>query len=251
MIRIIFIVCAAYFVSGCAQTMKIKANPTAGQQIVYENGKELIVSKKVSALAVASLTRTIKSNQRPRFIITYFNGASVPLNLSTENILATFNGYKAKIYTYEELVEEIESNRRSQALSAALVGASQMMNASGTQYHSGSYNTNYYGSGGSGYGYGTYSGTTYDPTAAAQAQAVIQSQTMSNINSANTSAANALNELDRVILRAQTVMPQQYHGGYIVLQKLPVNKTENKLSLVINTDNESHTFNYIIETLEN
>lgn len=251
MVRIIFVVYVACFISGCAQTMKIKANPAAGQQIVYENGKELIVSKKVSAFAVASLTGTIKSNQRPKFIITYFNGASVPLNFSTENISAIFNGDKARIYTFEELVEEIESNRRSQAISAALVGASQIMNASsGTQYHSGSFNTNYYSSGGSGYGYGTYSGTTYDPTAAAQAQAVIKSQTMSNINSSNAYAANALNEIDRTILRAHTVMPQQFHGGYIVLQKLQLQGSENKLNIVISIDNESHVFDYIITTLE-
>ena len=248
MARILFaVIVASFCIGGCAQTMKIKANPTASQRILYENGKEVLVSQKKSMLAVAALSGVIKSNQRPKFIITYFNGTSFPINFSTENISAIINGLQVKIFTFDELVEEIERNRRSQALTAALVGASQTMNASsGKQYHSGSYNTNYYGSGGSGYGYGTYSGTTYDPAASAQAQAVIQAQTMSNINNANAAASNSLSEIERTILRKQTVMPQNWHGGYVVLQKLPLHELNNKLNILISIDDETHMFEYNI-----
>ncbi|MCM2358112.1 MAG: hypothetical protein NDI77_08180 [Geobacteraceae bacterium] len=248
MFRLLFaLIVAGFCINGCAQTMKIKANPTAGQRSIYENGKELLVSQKKSLLAVAPLTGATKSNQRPKFIISYFNGASIPLNFSTENIAAVLNGLQIKIFTFEELAEEIERNRRSQALTAALVGASQMINASsGMQYHSGSYNTSYYGSGGAGYGYGTYSGTTYDSTAAAQAQAVIQAQTMSNINNANATASNALSDIERTILKKQTVMPQNWHGGYVALQRLPLRESENKLTIVIKVDDENHVFEYEI-----
>lgn len=237
---IILLLCTA-----CSTSATLRATPAANQNVIYEKGSEVLLSRNKSIVAVAAVSNIYNNKEMPSFVITYYNGTSSPLNFSTENISAMINGHFVKVLTIEDMASIMEKQRRSEALTAALIGASQMINsASGMQYHSGTFDSNYYGSYGSGYVSGNYSGTTYDPAAAAQAQAIIQSQTNASIESINAAASNRVNEMRGSYLLHQTVMPNEWYGGRITLDRLRLDKENNELIIVINAGNEVHIFQY-------
>lgn len=240
------IVCLA--LSGCASTLRVQ--PVAGpdQQTMYIDGTEAIVSKKRSVVAVRPSSNTYTSEQRPTFIVSVFNGTEKPIVFSTEDITASAAGTLLKVFSYDELVAEVENQRNRAVVAAALSAMAQSMIAAqaGNQYTYGSYNTNYYSSQGySGYGYGTYSAYTYNPAAAVQAQAAANTQAIQNLEYINASADAALSDLRRKILKKKTVLPNEWHGGYFKLQQAPIPEISNSILLKILFGDEAHSFEFM------
>ena len=113
----------------------------------------------------------------------------------------------------------------------------------GRSYTHGTYSTNSYGSRGyAGSSYGTYSGYTYDPAAAAQAQAAANAQTAQSFQNLNAAANAAVSDLSRTILKKETVTPNEWHGGYIRLQQ-PA-ELSNTISLMVTFGGEEHSFQF-------
>ncbi|MBI4799771.1 MAG: hypothetical protein HY794_13795 [Desulfarculus sp.] len=214
---------------------------------MFKDGTEAIISGKRSIVAVRPSANTYTSRQRPTFIVSVFNRADKPIVFSTEDISASVAGSPLKVFTYDELVAEIEKQRKMAAIAAALAGASQAMNAAqaGTQYHYGSYNTSYYGGSGNYVsGYGTYSGYTYNPAAAAQAQAAANAQMTENLSNINASANVALSDLGRTILKKESVLPHAWYGGLVEVQQTPVPDSSNIIYLKVIFDDEEHNFEF-------
>lgn len=131
-------------------------------------------------------------------------------------------------------------------MAVALNGAAQSINAAnaGNTYHSGTYNTSYYGNntGYIGSGYGSYSGYSYNPAASFQAQAAVNAQTQASMANIEAQTANSLNELSATILKKSTVFPQSIYGGYITLEKLPAPETTSEIVIKISFAGEEHEF---------
>ena len=214
---------------------------------MYKDGTEVILSKKRSVVAIRPSANTYRSEQRPTFVVSVLNTTDRPITFSTENIVASVGGAPLKVFTYEELVAEVESQRTWAVIGAALSGAAASMNAAqaGNRYTYGTYNTNYYGSRGYyGSGFGTYSAHTYDSGAAAQAQAAANAQTTLNLQNISASAETALSGLSRTILKKETIMPNGWHGGYVRIQKPPVPERANTVSITVVLDGEDHYFQF-------
>lgn len=239
------LVCLA--LSGCASTIRVQPIAGPDQQTMYKDGTEAIISKKRSVVAVRPSTNTYTSEQRPTFVVSVLNGTDKPIVFSTENITASASGSALKVFSYDELVAEVENQRKWAAVAAALSGVAQSMSAAqaGNQYTYGSYNTNYYGNRGySGYGYGTYSAYTYNPAAAAQAQAAANAQMNQNFENINSSANAALADLSRTILKKETVLPNEWHGGFVKLQQAPPPEISNSILLKVLFGDEEHSFEF-------
>lgn len=231
-------------------SFRVQSMVATDQHTAYNDGTEAIISKKeTSIIAMRPRIETYQPDYQPslQFVVSVYNGSGKPIVFSTENVSASVADTQIKVFSYEEIVAQIEAQRRSMALSAALLGASQMVNArsAGTQYQYGTYNT---GGGGT----GTYYGYSYNPAAVAQAQAMANMQTMQNINVINSSANGALSEANNTLLKKQTVPNNVWYGGQITLGKLPLTASSKELTinLKVSFENEEHLFKFTLTKIE-
>ncbi len=235
--------------SGCATQMKLYPVKLEKQSSMYQKGSKVVISKKKNIIAIKA-KEYFFSSERPTLVVSVYNATEQPFDFSTESISATIEGKPIRIFTYQELAKEIEDQRRSAAIAAALAGFSQVLAAStpSTQYHSGTVNSTYTGSGYTGYGTGTYSGytTTYNPASTLQAQTLANAQMMQNMTLINQSANSSLNELENIILRKETVRPGTWFGGNIKLDRLPVSEDQKEILVGLNIENDVHQFKFIV-----
>lgn len=248
---------------GCSTPLLMKGVPQSGQQVVYKDGQESLVSEMQNVVVVSPSPERFESNKRPTFVVSVLNRGKEALVFSTESIQVTHNKKSLKVLTYAELKEEIESNRNLTAMLTALSGALRSASATGYTYNSGSYSTNYtgnyntYGNYGSTYGSysgtgtGYYSGYTYDPAKAEAQRAAIQSETNQQIDNINTNANSALQELKQTILKKETVFPGNWHGGYIKAELLELNeKEDNTVEMTVKLNEELHRFIFTVEKIK-
>lgn len=230
---------------GCASTLKLDPVASEDQQEVFQEGTEMIISSKTSVVAIRPSTNTYTSSLRPSLVVSVINRTNEQHVFSTENIEVFVNGESVKIYTYDELVAEIKRQQAWAAVAVALNGAAQSINAAnaGRTYHSGTYNSSYFGNNAfSGSGYGSYSGYSYNSAASIQAQATINAQTQASMANIQAQTTNSLNDLSATILKKTTVFPQGTHGGYITLDKLPAPDEVNNVIAKVTFAGEVHEF---------
>ena len=154
-----------------------------------------------------------------------------------------------KVFSYQELEEEENSRQAMQAFAAALSGIGRSMQAAnaGYSYDSGTYNS--YG----GYGnntYGSYSGYSYDPYAAQAAQSAAQAQTDADFARIKATGEQNMAELQRTILKMQTVAPGQWYGGTVVVQMPDPEDTAVPVTVRVNVGSETHEFIYRYEKVK-
>lgn len=101
------IVCFA--LSGCTSTLRVQPVAAPDQQIMYKDGTEAIISKKRSVVAVRPSKNTYTSEQQPTFVVSVLNGTDKPIVFSTEDITASATGAQLKVFSYDELVTEVEN----------------------------------------------------------------------------------------------------------------------------------------------
>ena len=151
---------------------------------------------------------------------------------------------KLHIFNHAELVDEVESRRRTAMVLTAISGAAGAMSASQAGYSqtTGSYTRS------SAYGNssGTYTATTYNPAMAQAAADANSYRTASNMASIEDQAQLALSRLQNDIIKDHTLMPGEWHGGVLVLdapEKSQSNAAE--YAITIRYDGEEHAFSVI------
>ncbi len=157
-IAVLLLASSALF-TGCASILKIDPQALEGQHEIYQDGVEVVLSSKISVVAIRPSTKTYTSDGRPTIIVSVLNGTEKPFNFSTENIQVHVDGIPHKVFTYDELVAEVERGQAWAAVAAAFSGAVDSMNAAnaGYSYNSGTTNAYAYDS----YSYGAYGSGTY------------------------------------------------------------------------------------------
>jgi len=241
--RTIVMLVMVFLSTGCATKYNISPKKTNNQHSIYKEGQPTLISNKKHLVSVRGLMNNYTSNKRAKFVISVKNKGSNKFNFSTDNITIKTDDKNLKVHSYKELVAEAKQRRQSLALAAALggIGRTMQANQAGYKYHSGNVNTNFYNSNGyRGRASSTYSGYTYDSYENFQAQMQANQQTINDINRIKRSTERQLNKLSNTILKKETIFPSQTHGGYIVVEPLPVPKDKTILSVDVNIDNEVH-----------
>lgn len=230
---------------GCASTLKLDPRALDGQQEVYQEGVEAIISSKKALVAIRPSANTYSSEIRPTIVVTVLNGTEETFNFSTEDVHVFVDGVPHKVFTYDELVAEVKRQQAWAAFAAALNGAAQSMNAANAGYthNSGSYNASAYDNyGNRAYGYGTYSGYTYNATAAQQAQATANAQTQANMQAIRNQTEQSLSALSTTMLKKTTVLPHVWHGGYLTIEKIQNIDQQHEIRVVVMVAGEEHEF---------
>lgn len=243
--KLFFMFSTAILLQGCASTLKMEPQALDGQQEIFQEGIESVISAKESLVAVRSSSKTYSSEHRPTFVISVLNGTDTPFNFSTEDVKVYVDEIPHKVFTYDELVAEVKRKQAWAAVAAALNGVSRSMNAAnaGYTYQSGTANAYAYNNyGGSAYGTSTYSGYSYNAAAAQQAQASANAQNQAEFKAVQTQTEDSLNALSATILKKTTVMPQARHGGYITIEKLDDINVNHELKVIVTVSGEEHEF---------
>jgi len=243
--NLLLVLASCLLIQGCASTLRIDPQTLDGQQEIFQEGVEAVLSPKKALVAIRSTTNTYSSESRPTFVVSVQNGTKDPFNFSTEDIQVFVDGQPHKVFTYDELVAEIKRQQAWAAFAVALNGAAQSMNAAnaGHTYHSGTSNAYAYDNyGNSAYGYGSYSGYSYNAAAAQQAQAAANAQTQADMQAIQSQTEQSLQSLGSTMLKKTTVLPQSWHGGYVTIEKIPNVAEPHEIKVLVQAAGEEHEF---------
>ncbi|MBL7205192.1 MAG: SEL1-like repeat protein [Desulfobacteraceae bacterium] len=224
---------------GCAiKYNKISTLPAKNQSSFFKDGRQVIVSQKPNSIVtIAASQGSFPVNTRPSFIIVVNNVSPQPVTFSTEDVVFSMEGKELKVFSFQELVQEIQQQRRSAATTQALIGALGILGASmqgGRTYHSGTYQSQNT--------VGTYSGTTYSPLATLQAQTTFGALTANNIAAINSAAEKQLSSVQNTILKKQTVLPNTWYGGYVRIDNMPEPEAPKSIKSTITVGKDIHEF---------
>jgi hypothetical protein len=247
----LFFLSGLLLMQGCASTISIKPDVYESQRTVYEAGTEAIISTQNTIVAIRATEETYLSSKRPSFLVTVHNPTDTEFVFSTEDITVSLNDFDLAVLTYDQLVKEIKQQQMAAAIAVGFAAAANSYSAAqaGHQYN--------YGNTYSPYGYGTYpnstnnfySGYSYNAAAAQQAQAAAQQQNQANFALLQAETEKALNEVSNTILRKQTVMPGQWHGGVVKVEKPSLEKGINVVEISINAGEDQHKFKFLLENI--
>lgn len=241
--RIVFLLTfSGLLLSGCVSTKSITVSDASPVRATYEQGTAVLKSQKTNGVVLRVLTAefTKETNALPSFYVAISNGGDKEIDFSTTNLAAFSGKERVRVYTFEELQKKINREAAMMAFALAMNSASQSIAASmpQTTYSSGSA----YASGTGGYARATYSGTTttYNPAAAAAAQAQINAQTMNQMSMVASARDIQLNNTGS-ILKRNTVPPDAFAGGVIKLHAEDI-RDGQPLKLIVSLGDETHEF---------
>jgi hypothetical protein len=217
--RKIVIVLIAALCASCQTTESVQFQAGLNQDAIVRDGNPALVSKRKDSLVIAQpASRQFQIGGRPVFVVAINNRSSKPLNFRVADISVTqiVNGGEAnlKVITYEDLVREERTRQTFAAIGAGLAAAGNSISASQAGYYHAS--STVYTPRGS-YMVNT---TGYSPVAASIAQA--------NANAANAELINAtiargqanMAQLERAVIKDDTIMPGEWYGGQLYIQPL-------------------------------
>lgn len=245
--------------AGCATPIRTEPVISDGQERIYRDGLPALVSRKQFVVLVSPASVVREGKERLRLIVSVANTSTSSFDVDTSNFSAAVDGRPLKVFTHEEIAQEIKTRQAWAAFAVALGGAMQAASAqqqasyassSGTYNANTTGNFNAYGTRSSVYGNynatttGTYSGWTYNPAAGQAAAAAVNAKTDADMARLQAQGQDALNEAARTMLKQTTVFPQSSHGGQIVLGEFEVPEAGTTLELTAKVQGEVHTFRF-------
>ena len=271
--------------AGCAGKkyyMRMTPVQSEGQEFIYNEGKETVVSRKTHFVSLAPYKLLNNPSSNTSYILFVQNLGEIPINVSSELVkvflkekqkverkqessvkstdLSFLKPREIKVRSYSELmlaIEEEEASRKRAARIAAAFGAfnaSASAYSTSTTYSSGSTYGTYNGYSTSPYSrnvYGNYSGsysgssttTTYDP---AKAQLLASQNSQNFRNNLDAIASNARSQrqlIESLVMKSQTLLPGQSHGGLIVTDTTELSElNEGYFEIEVSLEGEKHIF---------
>jgi hypothetical protein len=244
MLKQIMAAVAALSLGACATTYSVTPLASANQNVTYDHGAPVVMSKKENGAVRVAPTSTAFQGRMSLGVVA-FNDGKANANLGTENVqVFTAGGVPVRIFTYEQLAREAKTAAAWQAFAVALSGAANAYAASQPT------TVNTYGSVyGSRGGSASYAATTtvYNPANAALANSINQAQTSRSISYIGATLDSTLAGLGSSILRTTTIEPGNAFGGNVVIDKPKFAKGEEQaLRVVVTFDGEEHEFKFSV-----
>lgn len=223
-----------------APTDVVRLTPAAGQEAIVRDGVPSLISKKRHVVMLRPVSHIQVSSGRPRFVLAVLNRGQQPTTLQTADITANLIGKKQlalRIFRYDELMQEVEDQRKVALTFAVLGGVAGAMSAANAGYSHTS------GSVYSGGYQASYNATTYNPAMAQMASNQNAANTANNIENIQANGDAQLSHLKDTILKDHTIMPGEWHGGVIVLDA-PEKEDNGRVeySIAVPFDQDMHAF---------
>jgi len=241
---------------GCASKDRISLVADQSQQALTRDGVPALVSNKRQVVMLRPVTSVVQSGGRPAFVVAIYNPTKQPIEFRASGISAqldhaTKGPVGLHVYSYEELVAEVERKQRWAAFGAALQGVGAAMSAANAGYShtTGMYSGNTYGrySGALNGTYsasttGTFSATTYDSGRAYAAQQYASAQTAANFAAIEAQGRQALDALQNSILKDNTILPGEWVGGIVIVDAPAKSDGAANYRIDVQLPGEVHSF---------
>ena len=270
--KILLILISILFL-GCVTTTKISLLKMKGVAKHYKDGHSVLYSKKENSSVSLSVSNSkIKNGERLYFWMTFSNFSKEPADVKSKNVKVYRRSKKdsMNIITYDELIKELESNKRTYKIISGIGLFAGVLNAGRTTY-SGNMNINRNGhssySGRASYSdsYNTgnsypksyksksdysgsvnvnsrdsisYSGSSYNSSLA---KAEIKEQ-VGDVQKGLADYTKAAKSLKDTILKRNTVMPNRYVSGYVVSETPELEKNKEYFLILVNFAGDTHRF---------
>ena len=242
--RIIAAIALAGLCAGCVTAETVQFRAAADQQAIVRDGNPAIVStKKNSIVLLRPASREFQIGGRPVFVLAIFNRTKAPEDFKVANVQVAqvVNGEAVpiKIVTYEMLVQE-ERNR--QVMMAIVGGMSAAANSySAAQAGRYSSNSTVYTS------HGAYSvhTTGYSPALAAAAQQNAAAQNAAMTAQIIDQGQQNLANLERAVIKDNTVMPGEWVGGQLHLSPLATDEGGKNYTITVLVGTERHEISVV------
>lgn len=233
----------ALALGGCASTYSLTPVASGSQDLTYDQGIAVIVSKKENWVVGVAPTSTAFEG-RVVLRVVAFNDSEANGNFGIENVrVFTSSGKIVRVFTYDQLVKEAKNKAAWQAFAVAMAASANAYAASQPATIN-SYGTAYGANGTLNY---SSTSTIYNPANTALTNSINQSQTRSNINQITESLDATLSGLGSSILRTTTIEPGNSFGGNVVMDRPVFAADEDRtLRVIVSFDGEEHEFKFSI-----
>ncbi len=243
MIKQCLVALAALSLGACATSYSVTPIAGAAQNLPYDHGAPVVMSKKENGAVRVAPTDTAFQGRMSLGVVA-FNDSKVSANLGTENVhVYTAAGVSVPVFTYEQLAREAKTRAAWQTFAVALAaGANAYAASQPTTVNS--YGT-VYGSRGS-VNYAS-TATVYNPSNAALANSINQAQTSRSMGQISATLDATLAGLGSSILRTTTIEPGNAFGGNVIIGRPKFAKGEEQaLRVVVDFDGEEHEFRFSV-----
>jgi hypothetical protein len=215
---------AVLSMGGCATLVSYapqKSGSDSGQAVRYVQGVGTLTAKNDQYEMFMYPAFRTQGFTDPTFVLGYANNSGAKEDFSTANVKAFFRGQPVPVYTYNEKLAQIESEKRGKQVALAILGGLAAGAAAYSASHQ-TYTSNYSGHAWNNRGgHASFSGSStlqvYDPAAGMLAGGAVAGTTVFGIQQIENNAKNA--ELAAgAILQENTVEPLQMVRGNIILR---------------------------------
>jgi hypothetical protein len=243
LIRHLVVAASALALGACASTYALTPSATAAQQVSYDHGTAVVMSKMENGAVRVAPTSTAFEGRLSLGVVA-FNDGKTPQNLGVENVkVFTAAGVPVRVYSYEQLVKQAKNAAMWQAIAVGLAAGANAYSAS--QPTTVQTNGSIYGSGG--YAHYASNTTVYNPTNAALANAVNDANTQRSMSQIGATLDATLAGLGNSVLRTTTIVPGEAFGGNIIADKPRFAKgDEPALRVLVTFAGEEHEFRFAV-----
>ena len=234
-------VIASMGLAGCATMVNITPSAGNAQQLTYDKGEPRLTSVKTFTVVLQVRSTVLASGKPAEFVVAVFNPTSAPVEVSTDNVTASWNGAPLKVYSFDELMAAEQSRQSIQRIGLALQAfGAGVSGGRSTTYETGSLDARYRGNTGTGTISGTYTGQrdTYDPAAAAMAQQSVDAQ----IQSFKAESAATIGQLEQTIFRRHTVATNTVYAGVVRITAPSEVRKAERILVSVTIQNDAHVF---------
>ncbi|MCY1229786.1 hypothetical protein D9M72_421730 [compost metagenome] len=249
--KICVVVAFAVFATGCTTTITYtpRVNKDAPQTLKYTDGVGVLSEKDETREVFAYPRFKAQQPTEPTFTIGYANNTAGAVDFSTDNVKAYFRGAPVQIYTYNERVAEIQSEKQAKQVALAILGGL----AAGAAAYGASrqtYRSNYSGYVAGRRGVSSFAGSNtvrvYDPVSGILAGAAVGGATVLGIRQIEYNAQNQ-EQSANAILQLNTVEPLQMVTGDLILKNCcdPYPSPSDVIRLEVTASDKTSVFEFV------
>lgn len=223
-------------------TMNLVPQVLKGQKIVTQENSKAIISHKKSSVALRPPPDGYSSEARPMILVSVY-GTGKSYDFSTEDIQVFVDGNPHRLLTYDKYLKEIKQRQaidvkalktKYDALSRDTAQGAYTPSSS-PEVSTPSNNKNTVGSMSSG-------GSQYDVSSLARGQNQINAEMQAQKNAIEKRTAQELTVADAIMLKKTTVLPNTWHRGYAVIEKIPDTTQPHEVKIIVTVADEEHAF---------
>jgi hypothetical protein len=236
--RLLAAMAACALGNGCvtAQTDSVSLQPKPKQEYVVRGGERLLASKQAhSVVVIRPVAAELVGETRPIFVVGIENPSRQPVDFRVANINVTVTApqrQSLKVHTYDELVEEMHG-RNSDEFFASLILAdvsTQGANRAGAQLDT----------------LGSY-GMTDAAAKSSQIKSTVAAGNTVVLGGSILQGIDRLDELEKHVLKDGRVMPGQWHGGQLHIDR-PPGDGRKAYTIAVMVGPDRHEFDIVQQT---